>query len=181
MNKSRNLIDGIILVALLACCQGNSLAASRTEVAGDVLQIAIPASGFGATFCLDDEQGRMQFYKSFLATVVATHALKAVVHKPRPDGSDNKSFPSGHTSSAFQGAAFIHLRYGLKYGIPAYLAATYVAYSRVATNHHYVIDTVGGAAIGILSNMYFTTPYKDVKLAVLADDGAYGLRLQAKW
>ena len=39
------------------------------------------------------------------------------------------SFPSGHTSAAFTGAAFMDYKYGLKYGLPAYILASFVGWS----------------------------------------------------
>src|SRR3546814_3471276 len=46
--------------------------------------------------------------------------LKEVFPSRRPDGSDDKSFPSGHTSTSFAAAATLHNRYGWEAGLPAY-------------------------------------------------------------
>jgi len=70
------------------------------------------------------------------------------VDKKRPTGS-NQSFPSGHTSAVFQGAAFIHKRYGLKQAAAAYIGATFVGYSRVESDKHFTEDVIAGAALGI--------------------------------
>ena len=40
---------------------------------------------------------------SFTVNAGVTYALKHTVHSTRPDGTDNRSFPSGHTSIAFCG------------------------------------------------------------------------------
>ncbi|NQW66956.1 MAG: hypothetical protein HQ455_07060, partial [Burkholderiales bacterium] len=45
---------------------------------------------------------------SFAATTV----LKNSIHAARPDGSDNKSFPSGHTAVAFAAVRYMDKRYG---------------------------------------------------------------------
>lgn len=156
-------------------------AKGSTEQAGDVLQIVIPAIAFGTTFVLDDSEGRMQFYKSAATTIGVTQGLKYSIDKKRPNGLGNQSFPSGHASSAFQGAAFIHQRYGWEYGIPAYVAATFVGYSRVQAKKHYTIDVVAGAAIGIASNMYFTQPYKGFKITPVAGQGFYGITASTSW
>ena len=86
--------------------------------------------------------------------------LKHTVRRERPDGSDTNSFPSGHTSASFQGASFIHFRYGLKYAIIPYLGAAFVGYSRVQADKHYVSDVLAGAAIGAGFAWFFTKPYK---------------------
>ena len=139
----------------------------------------IPALAYGTTFYLDDKEGRSQFYKSFFTNLGVTYGLKLSVDKKRPNGGD-QSFPSGHTSAAFQGAAFIQRRYGWKYGIPAYIGAAFVGYSRVESDNHYPEDVVAGAAIGVISSFYFTTPYKGITISPFADKGYYGLELDAR-
>lgn len=83
---------------------------------------------------------------------------------------------------AFTGASFIHKRYGLKYAIPAYVAATYVGYSRVHVKAHYTKDVLAGAALGAASSFYFTKPYKGVSVEPTAyRDGGLGLSLSKTW
>jgi len=155
-------------------------AAGSIEKTGTVLQILIPGIAYGSTFYLDDEKGRIQFYKSFATNFAITEGLKYTVDKKRPNGS-GQSFPSGHTSAAFQGASFIHKRYGFIYAIPAYIAASYVGYSRVESRKHYVEDVLAGAAIGIASSFYFATPYKGVKVKAIVDNGIYGVNMSLEW
>lgn len=142
------------------------------ETAGDYIQFLVPITGYAATYYLDDQEGRNQFYKAALSTFLVTHGLKHTVRRERPDGSDNLSFPSGHTAAAFLGAAFIHQRYGIEYGVPAYLAASFVGYSRVEAEKHYVTDVLAGATIGFLSNLYFTSKYEGVSVAYSLDSEA---------
>ncbi len=156
------------------------LASDNIEKAGDVLQLLVPGIAYGATFYMDDEQGRMQFYQSFAATVAVTYGLKYSVDKKRPNGSDH-SFPSGHTSAAFQGASFIQRRYGWRYSLPAYLAASFVGYSRVESDNHYVEDVLAGAAIGIASSYYFVEPYQGVTLSPYAEKDSYGISMRMDW
>jgi membrane-associated phospholipid phosphatase len=78
----------------------DAYAVSGTENAGDILQVLIPTAAYATTFELDDKAGRKEFYKSFLTTIVTTHALKILINKQRPDNNGNQSFPSGHTSAA---------------------------------------------------------------------------------
>jgi len=156
---------------------------SNTEKAGDIIQVLIPATAYATTFILDDKDGRNQFYKSFFTNLGITYALKYVVNKPRQENNGDYSFPSGHTSASFQGATFIHKRYGFKYSIPAYLGAAYVGWSRVEgeSDKHDFTDVAAGAAIGILSSYYFTKPYKGFVVSPTANNGSYGINISKIW
>ena len=158
------------------------LAEEQVEKNGDVLQYAILAAGLGtAVFYEEGYEGTIQFLTSFAVSQVVTEGLKRITDKTRPNGNCCKSFPSGHTSKSFMGAAFIHERYGWKYAVPAYIAATYVAYSRVEADKHYVEDVVAGAAIGIVSSFVFTTPYKGLEVTPVVANGFYGVYVGSTW
>lgn len=91
--------------------------------------------------------------------------LKNSTHVVRPDGSNDKSFPSGHTAQAFLGAVMIQREYGDKsiwYPVAAYTVATSVGVLRVLNNRHYTSDVLVGAGIGMLSAhiAYWTHQYK---------------------
>jgi membrane-associated phospholipid phosphatase len=170
----------LLILALLT--YGPICAASDPVVrSGSFLRTLIPAVAYGATFYLHDKEGRSEFYKSFFTNYAATYALKQAISKTRPNGKDDESFPSGHTSVAFQGAAFIHLRYGIKYAVPAYMAATYVGWTRVESDNHYVVDVVAGAALGIISSAIFTRPYHGYMAAPLVENGFYGISISRQW
>jgi len=156
---------------------------SNAEKAGDIVQVLIPATAFIATLSLDDHEGTAAFLKSFAVNQGITSALKYAINKPRPEGNGDYSFPSGHTSAAFQGATFIAIRYGWRYGIPAYLGAAYVGWSRIEgeSDKHDIYDVAAGAAIGILSSYYFTKPYKGVEIVPFAGSGALGFSMCKRW
>ena len=81
--------------------------------------------------------------------------IKDNVSSLRPDGSDARSFPSGHTAWAFLGATMAaHELAGTSawYAMGAYGIATAVAVERVLDRHHYPADVMAGAGIGILSS-----------------------------
>ncbi|MBF0382126.1 MAG: phosphatase PAP2 family protein [Magnetococcales bacterium] len=166
----------LLLTVVTTAYPNRAVGSDTIETTGDVLQILIPTAGIAATRYLDDDEGSIQFLKSFATTFVITQGLKRAVDKKRPNGSD-QSFPSGHTSAAFQGASFIQMRYGWKYGIPSYLGAAFVGYSRVESDHHYVIDVIAGAGLGIASNYFFTTKYKGFTIKPTANRGVYGISL----
>ena len=98
---------------------------------------------------------------STAATFVITDVVKRTVGRQRPfvtyKNILNKSrvvtldpsFPSGHTSSAFNTATFISLEYPRWYIIlPSSVWAGSVAYSRMYLGVHYPSDVIAGAVIG---------------------------------
>lgn len=87
--------------------------------------------------------------KATLYSSVVTTALKYTVQEPRPNGGGSKvSFPSGHTTTAFAFASVVGAEHELPYGIAAYALATFVGFSRMNDNMHWVHDVVAGATIG---------------------------------
>ncbi len=175
------LVKTVVLCAGI-CAQQAVLAQDTVEKNGTTLKTLILAVGLGSTVVFEEgHEGTIQFLESFAASYLATEGLKKATDKTRPNGNCCKSFPSGHTSKAFMGAAFIHQRYGWEYGIPAYAAASYVAYSRVQADKHFVEDVVAGAAIGIFSSFYFTKPYKGFEMMPLVGNGVYGISVSSTW
>lgn len=103
-----------------------------------------------------DEQGALQAGASVGAAVLTTQGLKRLFPEVRPDGSNNRSFPSGHTSIAFSAAASILERRGQSEGIPAFALASFVGIARVEANKHFWYDAAAGAAIGSVSGLLIT-------------------------
>lgn len=154
---SRSLIITIALLVTLS--SGPVARADSIRKAGDVLRYSIPLYALGLTVIQEDTAyGALQFAATYGATKVTTRYLKETTNKRRPDGSDRRAFPSGHTSEAFAGAGFIHRRYGIEQAWPFYLAATFVGYSRLHANRHDVVDVLGGAALGVGSAFLFSRP-----------------------
>jgi membrane-associated phospholipid phosphatase len=181
MNVLKHCFGLIILLSISV----TATAKDKSEILGDAIYILSPAIAYGSTFYKDDPEGRMQFYKSILTNTAVTFGLKYSIKKQRPNGENNRSFPSGHTSTSFQSAAFLHRRYGLKAAIPLYLGASYVAYNRVDSKNHYTEDVLAGALIGGLSSYYFTSAYKPQKqlarLTPILSTDTIGLQLTAHW
>ncbi len=142
-----------------------ALAGETFTTYGDVGRYALPASAAILAFAHDDTEGLKQFIASGAITLGATYALKYAVDDTRPNGG-RRSFPSGHTASAFVGAAFIHYRYGWEWGLPAELAATAVAVSRVDGNFHRWRDVIASAAIAHAS-AYFLVDHMDDNVTLM--------------
>jgi membrane-associated phospholipid phosphatase len=85
-----------------------------------------------------------------IVSTVYTSVLKSGAHRTRPDGSNQLSFPSGHTSTAFAMASVFDSHYGHKLGLPAYAAAAAIGLSRVESNKHHLSDVLAGATLGYI-------------------------------
>lgn len=82
---------------------------------------------------------------------IQTLALKITVPRLRPDSTDLTAFPSGHTSASFSVAAVAASSGGWKAGVPAFLLASFVGYTRMESKKHYLSDVLFGAGLGIAS------------------------------
>ena len=92
--------------------------------------------------------------KSEAIMLSSVYIVKTLTHVERPDGSNNLSFPSGHTAQAFLAASIVHTEFRDKsqwYGIGAYTLATSVAAFRMINDKHWESDVIAGAGFGILS------------------------------
>lgn len=115
-------------------------------------------------------RGIFGLYKSMIYTEALTKLVKSTVHRMRPNHSDSRSFFSGHTSATFAASSYLDreiddallqwsalddfplLRNTLRGGKFAVLYgwASYVGYSRMRDNQHYLMDVLIGAAVGTL-------------------------------
>lgn len=97
---------------------------------------------------------------SLVISVIITQTLKYSINRTRPyekynfiypyDNSEyGKSFPSGHTSLAFNTATTLSLEFKKWYvTVPAFGWAAGVAYSRLYLGEHYPTDVIAGAVVG---------------------------------
>ena len=53
--------------------------------------------------------------KSQILVFGSTYILKKIIKEPRPDGSNEFGFPSGHSATAFSGATMLSMEYGENY------------------------------------------------------------------
>ena len=81
---------------------------------------------------------------------IVSWTMKSVINSPRPNGVDNRSFPSGHSDWVFLGAELVRMEYGWGWGAGAYAIATTVAVMRNYNNWHWISDCLMGAGLGIL-------------------------------
>ncbi len=152
------------------------------RVASDVGQVSLVALALGATVEQRDWSGGKQLALSLAATEAETYGLKHAFPETRPNGRNNRSLPSGHTSIAFASAGYLHQRYGWRVGLPATLAAGLVGLARVEAHEHHWYDAVAGAALGEATAFIITRPRDDrVMLTPWADSHGAGFALNARF
>lgn len=180
--RRENIIKILINIFVVVALGSSTIAFADDgiENAGDVLHVVLPVTAMSYTLVSGDKDGRMQFIKSAAMANGLTRTLKRALNHERPNGRDY-SFPSGHTTYAFFGAAFSQRRYGWKVGLPAYALATFVGYSRIESDNHYLRDVIAGAAIGTGSVYLFTKPQKNLEIMPYFNGDESGVKVQIKW
>lgn len=156
------IITLLIFIQTSICCLGQASTHNKRyhgDGIDDVLQYTPMAASFllkaAGVKCRSSWEQRL--YKSgasFILCSGTTYLLKHSIHKMRPDGTDNRSFPSGHTAIAFSGATVLHKEFGKTspwFSVAGYTVATITAVDRVRRNRHHWEDVATGAAIGFLS------------------------------
>lgn len=152
--------------------------ATASDIARDALVIA----ALGVPLVKKDGDGAVQAGLSMVAAGGTSYLLKEAFPETRPDGSDNKSFPSGHTAISFSAAATLQNRYGWKIGLPAHAAAAFVGVARVEADKHHWYDVVAGAALGELTGLLITSKHdENVQVFPWAESKGGGVSLAMRF
>lgn len=174
-------LSALFFVGTLAL-NGISLASEeRYDNASDVLAVGVPLAAAVLSVAHDDASGLLQLTKSEALTLLSVEVLKRTTNKTRPNGRDDRSFPSGHTAVAFAAAQYMQMRGGWRYGVPAYLAAAATGYSRVQAKEHYWRDVLAGAAIGIATSYYFTDNRERMTFGMMFGRDSVHAQLHTTW
>ncbi len=155
------------MVATPASAQGEK----GWQTASDIGAYSLIVASIGIPIIRKDKQGAFQAAGSFAAASLVTEGLKEAFPKLRPDGSDRKSFPSGHTSRSFAAAATIYNREGKGLGIPAFVVASFVGVARVKGDKHFWTDVLAGAAIGTATGFLITKERPNEKAVIVVPWG----------
>lgn len=86
--------------------------------------------------------------RGLIVSQALTQAIKYTAQRDRPTG-ECCSFPSGHATAAFTTASILERHFGYRGAWPTFVAATYVAFSRIADNRHFLSDVMFGSALGM--------------------------------
>lgn len=120
------------------------------RVASDQSRWVLPV-GLGLALVLGNS-GRLFLAETAVALLplnAGVEGLKWCVNRTRPDGEHNRrnsSFPSSHAANAFALAAVLTRR-SRRWAVPAWLAASLVAFSRMYLDRHWLTDVLGALVL----------------------------------
>lgn len=174
MYKALNLFSLITLVGITV----TSSAYAKKVDSSMVAEFVVPTAAGVYALSTRDLAGFKQFAMSELTTAHLTTFFKYSVERRRPDGSNTRSFPSGHTSVSFAASGFVYYRYGWQWSVPFYLVSAGIGYSRINVRAHWFSDVVAGAALGQIMAKYFTTKY-NVRISPIYDRKSKNYGLEA--
>lgn len=111
-----------------------------------------------------------------VASLMNNVVFKQIFERPRPfdfDGWPGEfiypelverphsfSFPSGHTSSSLGAATPLLIKAKKKYGIPVFILALLIGFSRVYIHVHYPTDVIFGTLVGIIGGVIAVFAFK---------------------
>ena len=150
-----------------------------TQFGSTPANLAIIGSFYLGGTLLKDERARetaQLSLKSLMHALVVSQVLKGIFQRQRPyvengvdgwfthgKGTDYRSFPSGHTTTAWSVATVIAGMYEDKPAVPVicYSLATLVGLSRLSENKHWASDVLVGAALGYAIGRFVLKKYNN--------------------
>jgi hypothetical protein len=152
------------------------------SVLADYISIAAtPGGDEAADWFLSKAKGALVHVAAIGVTGLVTNGLKASAQRERPNGQDDESFPSGHTSSsavhtrlASENLEVIDMKRGtrcaLQVGLTTLTLGT--AWARVESGWHYPSDTLVGVALGnfigsFMNDAFLGLEHQQASLAVV--------------
>ncbi len=143
----------------------NSLFWKGISYSAEPLSVAVPVGMLTTAIITHDKKLKIKSFEvlgSLALASATTEAAKMIFNRPRPyetyieiypnKKESGKSFPSGHTTTAFSTAMSLTLISKKWYiAAPAFAWAASVGYSRMYLGQHYPSDVLMGAMVGTAS------------------------------
>lgn len=124
--------------------------------ASDAGVVALPVTALGVTYASSKSWEKTGLAAGAIGlNLASTFIAKQLVNSPRPDGSSNDGWPSGHTSTAFTSAGLICLQTDPLACGGALAAAAAVGALRIEGNRHTGAQVAAGVAFGVLHGVVF--------------------------
>ena len=158
-----------------------------------VSMLAAPSGADAGVWITNKAKGGVLDVAGVTAAQGLSGALKVGVGRQRPDGSDDRSFPSGHATRSSVAATFAERNVRAACGdgavarvsgIGTFAIAAACAWSRVEAGRHHPADALAGFAlghlVGAIVNDAFVTPAAPVSLEVSLAPGR-GAAFAVSW
>lgn len=119
-------------------------------------QIPVIAGVYGLSLWTADEhlhEFSLSLISAYTLSSAATVAIKGITNTQRPTSAyqdGEYGFPSFHASTMFSIASVIDEYYGWQSGVPAYVLAGLVGWSRIDQREHDLSDVAFGAGLGFV-------------------------------
>ncbi len=127
------------MIFIVACLV--LLAIKKYRVVGVTASVSLILNLLVVNAILKPLVGRIRPYDAFKSLI------------PLIDLPSDYSFPSGHSSAGFAVASVIFMLLPKKYGVPAIIVASLIAFSRLYLGVHYPSDVTVGIVIGCLTGI----------------------------
>lgn len=138
--------------------------------AGNIIVVALPVAAVGVSLLHDEDwRGIGEFAFSAGLTVGSAFLIRQVVREQRPDGSDFHTLTPPDLALADASADYLWSRYGWRYGVPAYLAASVVSYALTDSKKNHWYDTVASGALAFSFNYALVDRYHPGRYRVTAE------------
>ena len=130
---------------------------TASAVAHYITIVATPSGDDFGEWLANKAKGTLVDVAAVSSTVAITRTLKQTVGRTRPNGADDESFPSGHTSSsavhtrlASRNLQSIDMPVGVRrtLDIGLYAMTIGTSWSRIEAGWHFPADTLFGMALG---------------------------------
>lgn len=178
MSKLRTFAIFSVGISLIIPNKAISGPFSNVNRLGDLLMVMAPAYALGMTVMEKDWDGTIQLAESIVAAQLLTEGIKMLEIEQRPNGSDWKSLPSGHSAGVFSGAMFVHKRYGWKPALIPYAMALTTGWARVHVRAHYWHDVLAGAAVSALFTWLLVDKYQGLEVSADPENFRLGFRIK---
>lgn len=176
----------LVLVLSLFTVRASADMGSK-EWISNIIAFGIPLGGYALAHRKGDDEGKRQWANNTAAEVFANSTARILFDQTdlgeRPNGK-RFGFPSGHMGFVTSGTAFLHLRYGWEYGLPAFLLSGYVAYERLDRDYHQWRDIIAGVGLAYAVAWMIVTPYtqrSESSILPIVGPGFAGIGLNLRW
>lgn len=133
------VLGNVGMISIVACIV--LLVIKKHRPVGIAASVSLVLNLFVVNLLLKPLIGRIRPYNAFDNLTILIEPL-----------ADN-SFPSGHSSASFAVASVMFMLLPKKYGVPAVIVASIIAFSRLYLGVHYPSDVAAGIIIGCLTGI----------------------------